>query len=330
MELLLPFTIQPSLSKIFYTDKIFLTGSCFSEEIGNRMKDLKFYILQNPNGILYDPVSICSALVSYAGNKKYREEDLFFMNDLWNSWQHHSVFSGTGKDIVLKNINHSQQVAHAFLKDASWLIITPGTSYNYILKESAIAVANCHKAPSRIFEKNLLPTEEIISELTNTITKLQAFNPQLKIIFTISPVRHVRDGVIENNRSKARLIEAIHFVAEKMDHVFYFPAYELVIDVLRDYRFYKNDFVHANDSAVEFVFENFCNTFLDENAKKIMSEIKEIVTAMNHRPFQAGSASHKKFRDSQLEKIKKISAKYPFLNFSKEENFFSEMINKSN
>jgi hypothetical protein len=324
MQLLLPFKIQPSSLKIFYTDKILFIGSCFSEEIGNRMKDLKFDVLQNPNGILYDPLSISSALVSYVENKKYTEGGLFSANELWNSWQHHSVFSGTDKESVLQNINSSQNQANLFLKEAQWLIITPGTSYNYILQESRVAVANCHKAPAKIFDKNLLSTEEMISAFTNAITQLQEFNPKLKIIFTVSPVRHVRDGVIENNRSKARLIEAIHSVTDTMKEVFYFPAYELVIDVLRDYRFYKNDFVHVNDVAVDFVFENFCNVFVGEPEKKLIAEIKEINLAMNHKPFHAATINHKKFRTTQLGKIKILKEKFPSIDFSKEEKYFSE------
>ena len=323
MQLMLPFKVQSSQTKIFYRDKIFFIGSCFSEEIGNRMKDLKFDVLQNPNGILYDPVSISTSLTSNVVNKKYTGDDLFFANELWNSWQHHSVFSGTDKESVLHNINTSQHNANLFLKEASWIVITPGTSYNYVLKENNTAVANCHKASSQFFNKNFLAVEEIISNLTNAITKLRMFNPKIKIIFTISPVRHVRDGIIENNRSKARLIEAIHFVAEKMKDVFYFPAYEIVIDVLRDYRFYKNDFVHANDTAVNYVFENFCEAFISDTEKELMSEISEIQTAMNHKPFQATTGAHKKFMASQLEKIKIIKEKFPLIDFSKEEKYFS-------
>lgn len=324
MELLLPFQVTPSPLKISYADKILFVGSCFTEEIGKQMKDLKFDVLQNPNGILYDPISISSALASYIENKQFKEDDLFLLNELWHSWQHHSIFSGMDKEKVLHNIKYSQSEAHQFLKNASWLIITTGTSYNYHLKVSGEPVANCHKAPSHFFEKKLLSTEEIISHLSTVVSKLQSFNPNLKIIFTISPVRHVRDGVIENNRSKARLIEAIHFITEKSQNVFYFPAYELVIDVLRDYRFYKTDLAHPTDAATGFVFENFCNTYVDDPGKKLLEEIKMIVAAMNHKPFQKGSAAHKKFVNAQLEKIKMIAARFPFIDFTNEKRYFSK------
>ena len=169
----------------------------------------------------------------------------------------------------------------------------------------------------------MLPVEEIISRLTDVIIKLQSFNSSLKIIFTVSPVRHIRDGVIENNRSKARLIEAAHSIKESFQQVFYFPAYELIIDVLRDYRFYRSDLVHPADTATDFVFEKFCNAFVDEPGKKLSEEIKSIITAMNHRPFQKDSAAHKKFQNTQLEKIKVIKARLPLIDFSNEEKFFS-------
>ena len=325
MELLLSFNVTPSSHKISYADKILFMGSCFTEEIGKMMRDLKFDVLQNPNGILYNPVSIAAALDSYIENKMYNEDDLFFLNELWHSWQHHSVFSGLNKEKVLQDLNHSQSEAHQFLKETSWLIITLGTSYNYRLKNSLEPVANCHKAPGDFFEKKLLSVEEMISGFANIISKLQSNNPNLKIIFTVSPVRHVRDGVIENNRSKARLIEAIHSIKENYGNVFYFPAYELIIDVLRDYRFYKSDLVHPTDAAIAFVFEKFCNAFLNEDSLKLLEEIKSIIAAINHKPFQKESAAHKKFQQLQLEKIKVIKANFPSLDFTNEEKFFSSL-----
>lgn len=325
MELLLPFQVIPSSQKISYADKILFIGSCFTEEIGKMMIDLKFNVLQNPNGILYDPLSIASALGSYIENKKYNENDLFLLNELWHSWKHHSVFSGMSKEKVLQQINHSQSKAHRFLKEAAWLIITLGTSYNYQLKKSQQPVANCHKAPQDFFEKKLLSIDDITSHISNVISKLHSYSPGLKIIFTISPVRHVRDGVIENNRSKARLIEAVHTVKENYKNVFYFPAYELIIDVLRDYRFYKNDLVHPTETATTHVFEKFCDAFLNDDASKLLKEIKSLVAAMNHKPFQKESEAHRKFQAAQLEKIQSIKKNFPSIDFNIEEKFFSKV-----
>jgi hypothetical protein len=187
------------------------------------MEAFKFDVLQNPNGILYDPISISDSLDAYIQNKIYKEEDLFELNGLWHSWKHHSSFSGIDKQEVLKKINHSQNTAHQFLKQANFLIITFGTSYNYEIKSNQQNVANCHKAPSAFFNKKLLSVDEITSSILLALTTLEVFNPNLKIIFTISPVKHVRDGVIENNRSKARLIEATHSIVEQKQNAFYFP-----------------------------------------------------------------------------------------------------------
>ena len=324
MEFILPFQIQTYPFTISYRDKIFLIGSCFSEDIGNKMKGLKLNVLQNPNGILYDPLSISEALVSYIDNKPVKEDELFELHGLWHSWKHHSIFSGISKKDVLSQINHSQSKAHFFLKKANLLIITLGTSYQYELKKNNKPVANCHKAPSSFFKKVLLTVEETTFSLLEVLNKLKVFNPGLKIIFTISPVKHVRDGVIENNRSKARLIEAAHTLIEKKENVFYFPSYELITDVLRDYRFYTNDLVHPNDTAINFVFEKFCDSVLDDESKKIMEKIKGIVNAMNHRPFLKQSEAHQKFVRAQVANIHKMEKDYPFIDFSIEKQYFHE------
>lgn len=322
MEFFLPFQIPDFPFSISYSDKILFLGSCFSEEIGNKMLGLKFNVLQNPNGILYDPQSVADAMFGYINNRIYKEEDLFELNGLWHSWKHHSEYSGMNKEQVLQKINSSQSGAHYFLKEAKFLILTLGTAFNYQLKNNGENIANCHKAPSAFFKKNFLSTKEIIEEFSNAMNALGTFNSEIKIIFTISPVKHVRDGIIENNRSKARLIEAVQTLVEENKNAFYFPSYELVTDVLRDYRFYKNDWVHPNETATSYVFEKFCNSFMNEETRNIMNEIKKIISAVNHKPFLKESAAHQKFIASQLENIQKIEVKYPFINLSKEKEYF--------
>ena len=322
MEFFLPFKIQSFPFNISYREKILLIGSCFSEEIGNKMSNLKFDILQNPNGILYDPVSISDAIFSYIENKPFNEQYLFELNGLWHSWKHHSVFSAENKNEVIERINITRSDAHHFLKNAKILIITLGSAFGYQLKKNNENIANCHKAPANFFKKTLLPVEEMKADLSSAITALNLFNPDLKIIFTISPVKHVKDGVIENNRSKSRLIETVHAIVDQKENVFYFPSYELVTDVLRDYRFYKTDLVHPNDIAINFVFEKFCETFLEADSKKIMEEIKKMMAAVNHRAFLKSSDAHKIFIASQIQNIKRLESDYPFIDFSKERKFF--------
>ena len=322
MEFILPFQISPSDAKIDYGQKILLIGSCFTEQIGKQLKDLKFDVLQNPNGIIYDPLSIATSLNSYSENKIYAEKDLFQHNDLWHSWQHHSAFSGISKTGVLEKINQFQSQSHHFVKNASWLIITLGTAYHYKIKESGGFVANCHKMPASNFEKQLMEVGEIIPQLSATIGKLRLTNAGIKIIFTVSPVRHIRDGLVENNRSKARLIEAIHSIVEKNANVFYFPAYELVIDVLRDYRFYNTDLVHVSEPATRYVFEKFCDVYFDNHAKKLMLEIQSLKAAIDHRPFQSESTAHKKFLELQLEKALQLQELHPSIDLTKEISYF--------
>ncbi len=332
MQFQLPIQIKSPETRITYRDKIMLTGSCFTEHIGNSLSELKFSVLQNPNGILFDPRSVCNSLISYIENRQYKKEDLFYLNEIWNSWEHHSRFSNINADECLKNINESQQQAHNFLKDADWLIITLGSSFSYRLTTEAASggaqnnsgVANCHRAPSQWFNKHLLTIDETISLLDTTYHRLKQFNPKLKIIFTISPVRHIRDGVIENNRSKARLIEAVHHMINKFPGLYYFPAYELVIDVLRDYRFYDIDMVHPNYPATEFVMEKFNESFISEQSQELMEEIKKIVIARKHKAFQPETNAHKTFLKTHLEKTKALQSKFSFLDLKEEIEYFNK------
>ena len=323
MKWMLEVDIKPPKMQITYDDKIFLIGSCFTEHIGKRLEDLKFPILQNPNGILFDPLSVCTSLNSYVDQKTYVEEDLFFLHELWQSWNHHSHFSGIDNIKVLEKINQSQRDAYQHLKKSNWLIITLGSSFSYQLIQNKQAVANCHRAPAQWFQKHLLETKETTEALKESIVKLQSLNPTLQIIFTISPVRHIRDGVIENNRSKARLIEAVHSLVDEYENIYYFPAYEIAIDVLRDYRFYDIDLVHPNYAATEFVFEKFENSFIDTNARETMQEIRKIITAYRHKPFQPETKAHQSFLQTNFEKTKTLQLQMPHLDFSKEIDFFS-------
>jgi hypothetical protein len=323
MKMFLDIQIPSPENKIDYPDHILLAGSCFTEHIGNRLTELKFPVLQNPNGILFDPLSVSNSLRSYIDCKEYKSADLFQLNELWQSWHHHSIFSGVEPQDVLTQINKKQKEAHQFLRNADWLIITLGSSFSYQLKDGQLPVANCHRAPAQWFKKHLLETTEITAALESCIEALLAFNPDLRVIMTVSPVRHIRDGVIENNRSKARLIESVHQMVNKYNHVFYFPAYELVIDVLRDYRFYDVDLVHPNYAATEFVFEKFSQHYISERSLAMMEEIRKFVTAYRHKPFQPQTSAHKQFLKNNLDKILQFQEKHPQLDFSREISYFS-------
>ncbi|MBC7902933.1 MAG: GSCFA domain-containing protein [Gemmatimonadaceae bacterium] len=324
MEFQLPIHIATLPDPISYSNKILLMGSCFTEHIGNRLHDLKFNVLQNPNGILFDPQSVSSALISYINNKSINEDDLFYLDELWQSWQHHSVFSNIDRKAAIENINNARNNAHVFLKEANWVIITLGSAFQYRLTDNDDAVANCHRAPANRFRKHLMGIEEINSHLDSCIHQLLHFNPKLRFLFTVSPVRHVRDGVVENNRSKARLIEVVHHLVGKFDRLYYFPSYELVIDVLRDYRFFDVDMVHPNYPATGYVLEKFMEHCVDVDSRAIMDEIVKVVMARKHRALQPATIAHKKFLLTHAEKAKNLSERFPFLNLTEEIKYFQE------
>lgn len=323
MKLMLDIRIDEPAEKIDYRDNIMMIGSCFTEHIGDRLANLRFNVLQNPNGIIFDPSTAASAVISYIDNKQYSADELTQLNELWLSWQHHSRFSGKDRDEVLAKINASHQQAHHFLKNAKWLVITLGTAFSYRLEHNK-PVANCHRAPAGWFNKHLMRIDEIVTELDTCIYRLFQFNSKLRILFTVSPVRHVRDGVVENNRSKARLLEAVHHLAEKFDRIHYFPAYEIVIDVLRDYRFYDIDLVHPNYQATSYVIEQFMNHYVKEESAALSKEVEKLVMAKNHKPFQPDTDAHRKFLKLQAERAKALMEAHPFLNLHDELKYFNE------
>jgi hypothetical protein len=324
MEFQLPITIPSLPQPIGYGDKLLLVGSCFTEHIGNALRDWKFETLQNPNGILFDPASVATSLISYIRPQHYGEEDLVFFNELWQSWQHHGIFSHVDRDQCLAAVNASQVRAHAFLREADWLVITLGSAWSYRLVDGGAAVANCHRAPAQTFYKHLMTIEEINTALDSCLHQLFYFNPNLQVLFTVSPVRHIRDGVVDNNRSKARLIESVHHLVGKFNRLFYFPAYELVVDVLRDYRFFDIDMVHPNYPATAFVLEKFVQHCVDEPGRRLLEEIKKIVIARRHKPFQPSTQAHRRFLQDHWQKTAELIRQYPFLDLTEELDYFSE------
>jgi GSCFA family len=313
--------------KMKHTDKLLLVGSCFTEQIGRKLAAHKFDVLENPNGILFNPISIAKAVMSYAKEKLYSEEELFYYNELWASREHHTQFSNIEKATALKNINESQQKAIDFIKTADWILLTLGSAFVYEWKDIDAkenyenVAANCHKIPTDKFNRQLTEPEKIKTILQKMEATVRAINPTVKFIYTISPVRHLREGFVENNRSKATLIQAVHALTND-SNIFYFPAYELVIDDLRDYRFFAEDLVHPNYAATNYVWEKFVPTVIDEPSQELMKEINEINAAISHKAFNPASEAHKKFLKSNLIKVQNLQVQNPYLNFEIEAAFF--------
>lgn len=318
----LTFPVPPIAAPIQYADKILMVGSCFAEEIGARLQQYHFNVQVNPHGILYNPVSITQALHTYLDGKKYTADDLFTHGDLWHSWDHHSRFSGMQPEEVLAGINAAQELAAKQLEEADWLIITLGSAYTYSLVSGNKIVGNCHKVPSSQFHKNLLSPPDAISALDNLMHRLFFRNRKVKIMFTISPVRYARDGVVENNLSKAVLIQTVHHLVNKFDRLFYFPAYELVIDDLRDYRFYKEDLVHPNELAVNYVWDHFTASCIGEEGRRLLPLVAEIDRARQHRPFNPSSRQHQQFLQTYARKTKQLMQEYPFLHLEEALAYF--------
>lgn len=329
MNFHLEFNPKDLAEKIKHTDKLMLIGSCFTENIGDKLLSYKFNVLQNPNGILFNPVSVCEAVENYINHTQISVEDVFELNEAYHSWQHHSRFSAANAADVVSKINESTALAHNYLKKTDWLIITLGSAWVYYLTDKAAnkknqsVAANNHKAPADWFNRQLLDLEKLYNLLSKTIQQLRNFNPSIKIIFTISPVRHLREGFVENNRSKSLLNIAVHKATEIFNSCYYFPAFELVIDDLRDHRFFAEDLVHPNYAATNYVWEKFVNTCIDNSSQKLMERINEINAAYSHKPFNTLSNAHQKFKATYLDKINSILQDYPYVQMDAEKAYFS-------
>ncbi|MFL5788590.1 MAG: GSCFA domain-containing protein [Flavisolibacter sp.] len=323
------FEIKKLPDPINHNHQLLLIGSCFTENIAARLRSYKFHSIDNPNGIIFNPVSVAESVISYIENKIIGNDDLFYLNEAWHSWKHHSKYSSVNVEESVNKINQSTAQAHELLKRSDYIFITLGSAWVYRLTEKASngkpgsVAANNHKAPSDWFNRQLLSVEDVLSVLDNAIHRLFIYNPKIRIIFTISPVRHLREGVIENNRSKSILIQAVHHLCDKFEKIYYFPAYELVIDDLRDYRFYAEDLVHPNYAATQYVWEKFVDSCMNEETQELLKKIEEINRAFNHKAFNSKSVQHRKFLVSYYEKSKAIIGRYPHIDLKTEMEFFS-------
>jgi len=320
-------------NSIGYRDNLFLIGSCFSENMGAKLNTHLFKVFENPHGVLFNPISVANSLSDCIQNKQYTEADLFELNEVWNSWQHHSRYSGISSKDALDKINHSIAKAHAFLKTADHIVITLGSAWVYQLNsQSPFAtgqvVANNHKAPAAWFDKALMKPDALVLLLNKMVKDLLQFNAHLQIIFTISPVRHLREGLVENNRSKAVLIQAVHEIVDSTENTAYFPSYEYVIDDLRDYRFYAEDLVHPNYAASNYVWEKWVETYMNEETQGIMKQVAELQLAVQHKPFFAGSTQHKEFLQNCIVKSERLLSLYPYLPLNDQVQFFKQEIAK--
>ena len=307
--------LKESRNLINYNSKIVLLGSCFSENIGNQLDYYKFQTTQNPFGILFHPIAIENLITNAINEKKYTENDVFFNNEQYHSFDTHSSLSANNERDFLDNLNSSIKSTRKTLEEASHIIITLGTSWVYRYIESDQIVANCHKVPQKKFLKEILSVDTISESLEAIILLIKSINKNASILFTVSPVRHIKDGFIENSQSKSHLITAIHQVIDKRKYNYYFPSYEIMMDELRDYRFYAEDMIHPNKTTINYIWEKFMSTWFDVSANSTMKEIDIIQKGMLHKPFNPNSEKHLQFLENLEQKKLKIMSEYSFMSF---------------
>ena len=307
--------IQKSNFPIDYDSKIMLLGSCFAENMGEKFEYFKFQTIVNPFGIIFNPVSLEKLIRRSIEKRKFTKNDIFFHNELWHCYDVHSELSNSDKSFFLNSLNDLINTTHQQLNDSTHIIITLGTSWVYRNIETNEIVANCHKVPQKQFTKELLTINEIEESLKSIISLVQSVNPNCKFIFTVSPVRHIKDGFVENTLSKAHLIAALHTSSFQLPTSNYFPSYEIMVDELRDYRFYAEDMLHPNQTAIDYIWIKFFENYISESEFRLMNAICEIQRALKHRPFNPNTESHQKFIDNLTKKMQLIKNQHPFIKF---------------
>lgn len=327
MKLQTEIPLNPEANQIDYSSKILLLGSCFSENIGGKFDYFKFQNLQNPFGVIFNPVSIEKLVLRAIDDVPFSDEDIFQQNEIWKCFEVHSDLSSLDKAECLKKLNSALKDLKEALFSSTHIIVTYGTSWVYRHTERDKIVANCHKVPQSNFKKELLSIQEISESLTSISDKIIEINPKVSIITTVSPVRHIKDGFIENSLSKAHLISGIHnFINSKSSIVnrqskilnlksYYFPSYEIMMDELRDYRFYSEDMLHPNKTAIEIIWQKFSKVWVSSETKILQKEIASIQSGLLHKPFNPHSEEHLQFSKTLQHKIVSIQQRHPHISF---------------
>ena len=318
------FQVTPLQKSIGYSSFVLLTGSCFSEHIADRLASVKFKTLSNPFGILFNPVSMAAELRRHLQGKWIQPSEVFEHAGLFRSFDFHSNCAHPDKEQAIRLMNEGIRSGKIFLDKCTHLVITLGTSLVYKLNSSGRVVANNHKMPAHLFTKLQLQPEEIVSDWSELITELKTKYPQIQIIFTLSPVRHLKDGAVENALSKAILLQSVHRLRSIFPDIYYFPSYEIMIDDLRDYRFYEKDMVHPNETAIEYIWDLFKKVCMEEECFPVIKLMEQIQTAIHHRPFFPELKEHQDFRLTMLQRIDKLQKEYPYIDLSNERNYFSQ------
>lgn len=321
--------IQKSDFQIDHHQHILSFGSCFSEHIGNRLKENKFRIVANPFGVLYNPSSVSKAMERLRSGNLFSESEILLHNHLHQSFMHHGSFSSTQKEECLDKINSSFRRAADHIRRTNLFLITFGTAHVFKLRTTGEVVANCHKFPADTFVRQRLSVSEITDEWTGLIRSILSENPEAKFIFTVSPIRHWKDGAHENQVSKSIL----HLAIDELTSTFnascrYFPAYEILLDELRDYRFFDADMMHPSPIAIDYIWEKLGETYFSGYTAGFIRTWQKALRALRHKPFNADSKDHSAFLSQTLQQIEQLQKQYPHISFKAETDILSEKIRK--
>ena len=305
MKLSTPVALQPLDKKIDYHSRLLWFGSCFADNMGSQFEYLGFTQTTNPFGILFQPLALQQLVDRALQDKVYTHADLIFHNQLWHCFELHSDCSNPDPEAMLDDLNAKQQLLKTQLQEATHIGITLGTAWVYRHLESDRVVANCHKIPQTAFAKELLSVAEIEAALHQLISSIQAVNPNVQMVFTVSPVRHSKDGLVENQRSKAQLLVALHQVLETQ-MAYYFPAYELLLDELRDYRFYADDLLHPSPLAIRYIWEKWLSVTTTPETQALIAEVEAVQKSRQHRPFNPETDEYKAFIEKLEKKVEEL------------------------
>ena len=315
MKLQTQLHLEKQLPAVNYQSKLVLLGSCFAENIAEKFSYYKFQNEVNPLGVLFHPIAILDLFKRAHHNTTYTKEDIFFSNGYWQSFQAHSRLNSTSQPEILEHLNTALDLIQNQLKNASHVFLTFGTAWVYKHITSKMTVANCHKQPQHEFEKSILSIEQLQDSFKAILSILKSFNPKVSVVFSVSPVRHLKDGFVENNQSKAHLIAALHSVIKTTKNTHYFPSYELLMDELRDYRFYKKDMIHPNPTAIDYIWDKFKSVWIETEAYPIMQEVNQLQKGFAHKPFNSSATEHIAFLSNLNKKAKALESRFPFMKF---------------
>ncbi len=321
-----PVDVVPAPFRADYAHPFFLMGSCFSEYTASRLQSMKFRVCCNPFGVVFNPASIARSLLRLCSGKPFCEADLDSNDGLFFSYDVHGSFSDPDREHALEGMNRALSGGHQALKEAKYLMITLGTAWVYVHQQRNEVVANCHKMPPQTFFRHRLDPAGVVALLSDALAAVWKMNPALRVVFSVSPVRHLKDGCQGNQVSKAALLLAVEQLCAENPLVSYFPAYEIMMDELRDYRFYDEDMVHPSATAVRFIWNRFVEQYISSQAQEIMKEVDQIVRAMEHRPLHPQSASFRTFMAGYARRTGQLQKQYPFLDLSQEYTYFNESL----